>query len=322
MKRFVLYFAVLLLWGIGTPTFAQISLSGVGGDQSELLFEPVFPEPNSSFTVTLDAYSHDTVGSTIRWFLDGTEVANTKNQREIELTASSLGTSMQIIAQITLRSGRVVAVERTISPSAVDIILEADTFTPSGYRGAALPSRGAAVTATAIPHLGQNRDAALLTYTWKLNNNVLFGGNIKGKQQATFEMPSRPRSTLIVEVSDDSGRMIARNAIRMTGNSPEVQFYEDNPLRGVSTYAIGAELDLLGDEARIQAVPYFTNLESSTIFQRWFLDGIEVGSSDTIALEATEIGGVTRIRYELQDTENLLQSAQQQLLIKVRNLNF
>lgn len=301
---FSLLFTVFLL-----PISVWAQSFGNEAEQSTLAFNPQFPEPGQRVTVSLDAYSLDLVGSSVSWFIDGTEQVAARNERSVEITAKALGETTSIAAQVRLRSGATTIVRRTLVPSYIDMIVEADTATPSGYQGRALGSIGAPMRVTAIPHFGGSLTARKLGYTWKLNNKVLFGGTLLGKQTAVFDMPSRIDSLLTVDITDQTGAIIGHKTIRLEPADPEVYFYEDNALRGLSHYAIDKELILLSNETTVQAVPFYMDLFDQEILHRWFINGVITENTDDDQTRITlqpVAAGTSRITYKIQSLSELL----------------
>lgn len=271
-----LFFAQFFFVVAGTPlAFAQLSQS-----DAHLEVTPNSPGPNSGISVSLNAYTMDTVGAQIFWYLNGKELANFKNERSIVLTTGALGTSQSVRAVIS-KGGISVPVETKISPVVVDVVLESNTHVPVFYRGRALPSGDSRVRAIAVVNDGTSRTPGEYSYEWKYNDTVLFGGSVRGKQTAEFLMPLYQDNRATVSVFDSRGALVGKKTLVLFPQEPELLFYEDNPLRGISRRAVSDKLFLLGEETTVNAEPYFMNTNSpeGRASYEWRLDGVVTNSN-------------------------------------------
>ena len=192
----------------------------------------------------------------------------------------------------------------------VDLIMEADSRTPSFYAGRALPVANQQLQITAIPHSSSGMSPGGFTYRWKLNNTILFGGPVAKLSQIIIVVPDRP-SILGVTVYGTNGSEVGSAYVEIQPAQPELYFYEDNPLRSMSRTAINGTHILVGDETTVRAEPYFTasNISSNAITLKWTLDGqvIQNFGSDmqALTLRGTGGGGKARVGFELRNTTSL-----------------
>lgn len=285
---------------------SHVSAQGlVGGLNTSLGVSPRFPSPYGHVDVTLNSYALDTTGASIVWYVDGIRLSESDNERSISFIAGPLGKKQTIKALITQQSGYQTSVSESITPTAVDLILESDTYVHPFYPGRSLPSENSKVRAIAIVNTGLADDPATFTYDWKLNNSSLLGGPVKGKRVADFEMPRYLGGRVTVEVYNAVGKLIGSAQASLNPTSPILLFYEDNPLRGMGQKALGKEFTLLGDETTVRAIPYFmdTNLSPQETSFSWRLNGVPVDGDfqpDRITLRKTGVGGgVARVELEL-----------------------
>jgi hypothetical protein len=115
----------LVLLSVAQPAVAQVGTNAASylGVQTNLAIEPFFPAPGETVTVSLENLRQE-FNSSITWLLDGVEIADAKNQREVELTAGALGTESEITTVITRDSGRIETYSTTLTPIYVDIVIE------------------------------------------------------------------------------------------------------------------------------------------------------------------------------------------------------
>ena len=243
----------------------------------QLTLSPKSPAPGDEVRVSLDAYSVDTVGATISWFIDGVAQPAAKNNRSLTVIAGALGKNMTIKATVAPQSGVPFTLTTIIKPTVVDVVLEADSYIPSFYAGRALPSRGSHMRAIAIVHDGTNRAPSSYTYKWTLGNSALLGGAILGRSFVELEMPQYNKETLAVEVIGPDGASVGRGMVLLKSVDPELFFYEYSPLRGLSTRTIHDPHTLIGEEVTIYGEPYYINStmsESDAKFS-WKISGAE-----------------------------------------------
>lgn len=291
-----------------------LALNAQIGTDASLTLNPSNPLPNSEVTVSLNAYSVDTTGATISWFIDGVEQQQSRNLRSITVDTGDIGTSKTIRTTVTPQGGFGMTLTRTITPASVDIIVEADTYVPSFYKGRALPTSGAPIRIIAIPHTRSGEAAGTYTYKWELGNKVLFGGPLKGRNVVETTMPQYNDETLIVTVFDGSSNVVAKGVRSLSIADPEILFYEDNPLRGTSRRAVTDTYTLIGDEVTVKAEPYFMNTVAAldgTILYEWSVNNRRIGnpSDDPRAITLRKSGGAGSALVDLmaRNTKDLLQ---------------
>ncbi len=308
----------LLLGGI----FCIFTLPGVATAQindsfgAQLNTEPLYPKPLSPVTVNLEAYSFDTTGATILWYIDGVEQVENRNERALTFTTGKIGERDTVLAKITPQNSFTVSTSLVVTPSEVDIILEAETYVPAFYKGRTLPAGNSVVRAIAIPHMVPAIPLSSLTYEWRQGETVLFGGPVKGKYAADITVSRYEGDYIQVTVAGERGEKVGGRAISLTPAEPELHFYEENPLRGLSTKAIKDSLMLIGDETTIHAEPFFmtTDLSTDTARFEWRVDGgivtTDVENGHTLTVRKTGTGGSGRIETTALTTTAIPQYVQ------------
>lgn len=149
----------------------------------------------------------------------------------------------------------------------VDIVVEADTYTPLSYQGRAEPTPGSQIRLIAIP---LDAPSGNLTYSWRI------GGRIIPLTENVATVTGSFDGSLPVQLSVlHDGRLWAQTNQTINLSKPSVLLYEQNPLRGQSMIALANDYTLIGDEAEVVAVPYFTNraTESASLRGVWRIDG-------------------------------------------------
>ncbi len=316
--RYILIF-LLAFFAYSTPfTYAQDGSMIYGNQSLSIDLEPLYPSPEEPFTATINDYALSAQGVGIHWLVDGKLLADKNNERKISLTAKTVGKPTVIEAVIDLAGGMTVSVKKVIDPVYLDIIIEPQTRTPAFYKGRALPSIDSLINATALVN-GNAISPSDLLYTWKLNQSVLEGGTLRGKNHVTFSMPRGRYATLILEVHRPGGETIARRIFDLPSISPTLSFYETSPLYGLNTRTIRDSVSLIGSSLSVRAEPY--NLDLRTFnnpdFLEWKLNGTqspgEGNNPYEITLATAEqglISGATNINFHVRNTAQVLQGAE------------
>lgn len=302
------------LFGQPVETKAQVGSLEV---EEALQLTPSFPEPNQSVTVVFAAYSKNTEGAEIYWFVDGEEDITARNSREITLSTGDIGSTQTVQVVVALPSGAALTFDRTITPSLIDIIIEADTVVPSFYKGKKHWSSGAKARAIAIPYFGNTTDVRSYAYKWTLDSTVLGGGSITGRNAIDLTMPTFTNSILTVTVLDQEGLTIAEKSILLRPTKPKIHFYPVSPLHGQSFTAIRDEYVLTGNQIALRAEPYFVDkgLTSSNAAIEWKIDGTTRTneSDDPFLITLTkqgEGGGASDVRFRIVNLQDFLQHAE------------
>lgn len=325
-KHITFYISILLgiflFSNFATPTtFAQIA--NIGEQVPQIVISPNYPEPFGEISATIQ-----TSGNTITWYINGKQQPEFNNKRSLTTTVAELGTKIDIKV-VTITDSVQQVVTKSVSPSILDIIIEANTLVPAFYKGRALPIQESNIRIIAIPHLYGVTKTENLIYKWKYNQKVLFGGPVTGLASIPFTMPLTRKNILSVTVLDTEGTELLKKNIVLTPVKPELHFYENNPLRGLSRRALSNPYTLIGDEVTVRAEPYFITPEifSANGLFKWQLNGRAVGNSNELqnelTLRHTEGGGSAQISLLLQHTKLLMHRASDYFTIffETRNTN-
>ncbi len=268
-----------------------------------LVLNPQFPEPLEPVTLSLDDYSVETTGATIMWYVNGAEQRQFRNERAMTFTTPTLGKRSEVRVVLSRTNAPSLSHTRMITPTVADIILEANTYVPTFYKGRALPSGESTVRAIAVINDGSTLPDSAYTYKWSLDDSVFFGGPVKGKHIVSFIMPRYAGSILSVEVINTEGTTVAQKNIPLTIAVPEIHFYEFSPLRGLYTKEVPTPLTLIGDETTIYGEPYFMNtrMNANASDFTWKINGGNVshdaGTPNAITLQKTGGAGSAQVEF-------------------------
>lgn len=278
----------------------------------EISFSPTFPEPGELVTVTISTNAFNPIGASIGWLIDGTEDPQLKNQLSFTLTAKESGESTTVQAFIS--SGfDIFAVENTLVPGTIDMVVEAKTIVPSFYKGRPLPGAGSTVYITAIPETGTPPSS--LFYTWRVGNETLYGGPIRGKQRAAFVLENGREQVVRVSVAKESGDIIGEEVVVVDDTRTLTRFYKENLLRGTEAIAVGTTLFLEEEEVGVQAIPFFMSAdiqdENIGVYE-WRINNrtVENPGSDPFSIALRKSGsGRASLDFAVRNSVDLMQKA-------------
>ena len=288
---------------------------------SALVLSPQYPEPNEAVTATLSDYSVNTNGATIRWFVDGKEILDSKNERAIDFSTGELGSSVRVLAITTLPNGSELTARRIITPVRLDILIEADTRVPSFYKGRSIPASGGQMQVTALPFTGEPRSAESYSYTWRVGETVQSGGSRFGKNSISLTADFQKQIRVSVDVIDVDGTMVTSESVFVPLADPELHFYEINPLRGMSEVAMGDNYIFVGEEIKVRVEPYFIDnaLFSEKPHQEWKLNSQVVNNPNPdqqeITLRRSGDSGSFTLEYHVRNLKQLLQGIKDSITI-------
>lgn len=207
-----------------------------------------------------------------------------------------------------------------ITNDSLHIYFEPQTITPDLYFGRSEATVGSTVRAVAIIN-GEN-DPSEHYYRWHAGAENIGAGIAKGQNTVDIPLLFSDESIISVDVYDKDLTLLATASEFLELSEPEVHFYEDNPLRGMSTTAMGDSYILTGNEIRVRAIPYFMSKDILTNNPKlvWSLDRQTTkninGDPLLLTLEAPEgKSGKTLVEFYLHNTKNLLQSVSEKVLI-------
>ena len=297
-------------------THAQIGAS-IAEPGISIKITPTYPEPDTAFTASLDDYSSIDRVTNIAWKVDGEVQQSAANLRELNLRSMDGGQSTVIEAVVTYSTGRTQTIKQTVTPRYLDIVVEAQTKTPSFYLGRSLPSADSTVNLTAVLSNTAIANGNLL-YTWRLNNTVIGGGAQRGKNKTSITTPAGTAFLIGLEVSTLTGEILARRTVSVPSVSPTLHFYEKSSLYGLSNRSVSS-LNLTGDSITMQAEPYNLAIETYNLpdLVEWKINGAVVRNPNQNPYEITltsdnQTFSASTIDFHVRNLSSLLQGARGQ----------
>ena len=258
MKKliFSLLFGILLGIAHAAPLFPPQG-------QVQLILSPEFPEPNQVVTVTAQSFSFDPDATFLSWTYNGKNVASGKGLTSYSFNTGPAGSLHRLSVTANAK-------DTTFSDTLVfrvsDMFLawEAQTYTPPGYRGRALPTSGALVRVYAFPEIfvsaAQTANPDNLIYQWTLDDTDARDQSGRGRKSFSFQVANGKgvthRVSVIVTNEDKSTSAFAKVDVRV--EDPQILFYEDKTLEGPRYERASTQFSVAGgEEVRVRVEPYF-----------------------------------------------------------------
>jgi hypothetical protein len=305
-----------LLAVLALPFIASAQTLPFAGPTLAVTLTPNSPGAYRTVTAEAQSYSVDLNQSNINWYVNDQLLASGRGNTSFSFKTGSLGsvTTLTVIANTT---GGEIRVDRSLQTAEVDLIWEANTYTPVWYKGKALFTPTAGLTFTAIPSIitsdGTQANPRDVVYTWRQDGRVL--GSQSGYGRNVFRIsPSMIDESIRISVTAEVEDMKAQSAASVTLSGERVLVYKDDPLLGVlSNNAVSGAFELLEDEVSFRAFPlHFTTNSSSdlSLEYSWQLGNTVIpDANNVVTFKQTGEEGVARISLVVENKTNFLQKA-------------
>lgn len=330
-KLFLVSFSLFLIFTFNKAG-AQLKSANVNDikDSAEIITTPSSPSPNENVSVRLESFSFDLNSSEIIWALDGAIKEKGLGKKFFSFKTGGVGSVSFIKAIIKTKEGKTIEKTLVIRPAGVDLLWEADSYTPPFYKGKALYGYQSLITVIAAPNIINSEGVKInpdnLTYKWTKNSKVLGDVSGYGKNKFSFSKSilSDP-SEIEVEVMSSDKKIKASGSIVLEPVEPKTIMYENSPLHGIIyDKAIAGEYKLSGNEITLVAIPYFFSKEDAggqKIKYNWSMNGRSINDKQNerqvTFRNAEGAKGSARISVELRNENNSkeLQSARTDALL-------
>lgn len=263
MNRFsflILMFVLMVIFGNTANAYTETNT----GLPMVLELTPAEPGPNQKVSAVLKSYSFDLNAATIDWKVNGAAATTDKKSTAITFTTGSIGsvTVLDVSAVLgTDKNQKTI----TIRPASVNLVWQADSLVPKGYRGKPLAVSGGEVTIIALPNfIGANGSTIKpeeLIYEWEKDYQRI--ANLSGLGKNTFKIIAGTGGTAGVRVSTADKKISAVNSIQIVPATPKVVFYENHPLNGLmANRALVGQYELESNEITLAAEPFYFSPEN------------------------------------------------------------
>lgn len=338
MKKFkygvVVFSFIFLFFGVAKITLG-LSVSDLPiptqipdlEEQIDVTVNPEFPRPGDQVKITLDAFGTDLNNATITWTVDGKVAEQGKGQISLTFTAGNAGRQSNIKVTVQPVNSRLVTKSFVITPQSVDVVWEAQTYTPPFYKGKAMYTPQEKLVFVAMPNFIQGNSIVgpdTVTYKWKEDLTVEGNRSGYGVQRFDYRGGILMRPVDIgVEVSTQNG-LGAENHVILGPTSPEVTLYENSPLYGILfNKEISRNFEFGSAEERsIAAFPYFfgaTDRNDPDLSYKWTINGNAINvpkdQTDMTFRNTENLEGKSIIGIVVNNISNFLEEAKSAMII-------
>ncbi len=319
-KIFLLNFLLLFLV---IPVNANFTAPNFSGYDLELKLDPEYPAANQTVSAKVELYGLDINKFEILWFVNGTLKERGVGQKEFFFQTGNWGKTTTLAVQVNTNNNGQIQKQIQIIPTEVDLIWEAETYTPPFYKGKVLNSSNAIINVVALPNFvdrnGQKIAPEKLIYKWKEDWKVRGSQSGYGKSTFSLEGPQTSRrKSITVEVESLDGTLTAKKTISMRAKSSEIIFYKKDPLLGtLYNKAIKNEYTLDSEELKVIAVPLFFSPQDE-IRYKWTMNGQIMNNynNEVVFRQQDRQTGSAQIKLKLNNLDSILQFTDNGFLIK------
>jgi len=296
----------------------------------EVKIAPQHPEPGQNVSIRIASYLTDLNRAHIYWYVDDILTESGVGRNKFEFNVGDAGNISNVDIVIKTVDGYRVDKRITFNPAGLDILWEADTYTPPFYRGKSLASPKSFLKIVAVPYfnktgIGKIGDDKLI-YTWKKDGKIVRDASGYGKNVFYVDGP-KPYGNVDVEVlvSSFDGSIKSAKKAQVKLSDPAIIFYKDNPIVGIEyANAIGKEFDLSEQELTVKAEPYFfsnADIFESNISYKWSLNNKDVKNNDKkITFRQDEsMGGVSKVSLGANNLARTFQMAAKSFILNFGN---
>jgi hypothetical protein len=314
----------------GIPGNARALTDVTTGGDMQADIQPVYPGPNEQVNVTVSSLGTDLDRAQITWNLNGTEVKRGTGATEYVFTTGEAGKKITLVITAQTSTGTTITKTLTMVPASVDVLWEADSYTPPWYRGKALPPPNGTLRLVAMPTFVTENGTMLnpndLTYIWKEGQMTLTQSSGVGKNSISIKgggLLGNADVSLTVTNQDQTIR--ADKFVSVPSISPQIVFYEEHPLEG-TRYSNGnlSVFNLQQQEMTIRAEPFFFSssaTDKNTLRYSWTVNGNaatpDADEPRLITLRQAAKGGAgsATLGLDVTNLDKLFQEARATVLI-------
>jgi len=304
-------------------TFA-VKTNAISEDFS-LEVSPQNPGPSSTVSARIVTYSFDIDRAEISWLVNDSVKAKGTGLKNFNFSVGSVGSRISLAVVAITKEGLRIEKSITFRPAGLDILWEAESYTPAFYKGKAMPAPESVVKITAWPEFiygGEKISPNNLYYDWQINSKNKPDLSGLNKKSFTYKLSKlSAEDEIAVTVSSYNKTIVAEKRIKIKSVSPKVVFYQEQPLEGVAYNNALSDTVFLSENAiGLRAEPYF--------FSSGFLNSLEfnwkINNKETIPDEKNtaldlrlenQDSGSALINLRIQNPLILLQSAENNLRI-------
>jgi hypothetical protein len=254
LRRFFIITALLL-------SASVVQAQSIAPDPVQYTVSPEQPGPNQQVTIQVSGVGQFLGNSNITWQQDGKIISNASNQPSFTFTTGGIGTATRIHLSINSPTQGAISHDFVFNPSVVNLVWEADTYTPLLYQGKALYTPGSALKVVAFPTVmigGTVVPTSKLSFQWSHNDTPEPASSGLGKNIFIFRGDQLQKEEAVSVLLYSGSAPVGRGEIIIPASVPQIILYVQDPLRGeLLDQGLQGNTALGTTETTFKAEPYF-----------------------------------------------------------------
>lgn len=293
---------------------------------------PESPKPEDTVTITARTFGVDTNTNLYTWIVNGKEALKGIGQNKFTFQVGLTGTVTTVKLYIDPKNGPRITKDFSYSPVDVDLLWQANTYTPPFYKGKALYTPESEVVFTALPNMivnGRKIDPSDVIYRWKMDYKLQNDVSGFGKNNFSYKGQIILRQNLIqAEVYSASDPTIKGiNGYKLNHVNPQALIYEEHPLLGILfNKALYSEFSLNKSEVKFAAFPlhFSTSNKNILVDYKWELNGakLDIPSDQNTAIfrRSNTTEGASFLSVTIGNSSHILQRSRSAFNILYSNI--
>lgn len=317
---------IFILFSVLSFLFSSVAHGDLApGASITINIAPTSPAPGDNVTISAVSFSTDLNQAHFSWLVNGATRREGIGVKNFNFTAGSLGTVQKISVVIETKDIGAFSKEIIIAPAAIDVIEQADSYTPPFYKGKSLPAPQGNVTLIAMPNFVTSNGVRIspnnIVFKWKQGGRVLGSSSGLGANTLSIDAPliAEQSIQIDVEASSPENSLSASATHILQAVNPEVILYENNPLLGVLfNRAIPDPFTMVGDELSLYASPYFFD-SATNLNYGWAINNSSVsptGRLNQLVLRKPDVSGSSLVSLTVKNQNKIFQQGQRGLQIQ------
>ena len=257
------------------------SAFAASGDLVSVKTVPVTPGPNQSVTVSIESFAVNINSANIVWYLNKEPRKEGVGEKTFTFHLGDFGSVSTIDIIILTADGTQVKKQVVIAPAEIDILWEAQTYTPPFYKGKALPSYKSLLRVSAIPRYNSpSSNPNEFHYKWVYNRIENVGEGLSKNSVVIPAGWADAAVPVVLDVKLPGTTWKGSASANIEGAETKVVLYENAPLLGVQfNRALRGGNAAVGNEYTVRAVPYFfstDNFMNNELVYTWKMGGSNI----------------------------------------------
>ncbi len=292
--------------------------------QLDVVVSPETPRPSDDVTISVETYGGLDLNSTnIQWLINGKQQLRGAGEKKFTFNVGNSGVS-NVVLNIFPKNQPQIVRTFTFNPSNIDLLWEAETYTPPFYRGKALFSPESSVTMVAIPNFvnGNSRVSdSNVVYKWSLDREVQGDNSGYGKNYFKYTADIIPLDRTIDIEAYPSGQESRKGvgSVDLSTKKSFALFYEDNPTNGIMfNYSLGGQINLGSrNDSKISVFPYnFSTINKDLGLEyTWYVNSEKIdipNNTNTVTIKKNTIEKVNNagVLVDISNPTHIMQTTQ------------